>query len=74
MNDQIYFEYYDDIQHLLGAGTLQKDSDAYSVARLTINLGFATHSRRHRYIYDSVITPALVALAREQAITASSPR
>jgi hypothetical protein len=69
MTDQIYFEYYDDIQHLLAEGTLQKDSDAYSVARLTIDLGFGALSKRHRYIYDSVITPALAVLAREQGIT-----
>ncbi len=69
MTDQIYLEYYDDIQHLLAEGTLQKDSDAYSVARLTIDLGFGALSKRHRYIYDSVITPALVALERERGIT-----
>lgn len=70
MTDQIYLEYYDDIQHLLADGTLEKDSDAYGVARLTIDLGFGALSKRHRYIYDSVITPALAVLAREQGMSA----
>ena len=69
-NDHIHFEHYDNIQHLLAEGTLDKDSDAYGVARLTINLGFGALSKRHRYIYDSVIAPALQVLAQEQRINA----
>jgi hypothetical protein len=65
-NDHRDFEDYDDIQHLLASGTLKKDSDAYDIARLTIQLGFGALSKKQRYIYAQVITPALEELAREQ--------
>ena len=65
-NDQIYFEHYDDIQHLLAEGTLDKGSDAYGVARLTIDLGFGALSKRQRYIYDTFIAPAIEGLVMQE--------
>ena len=69
-NDHIDFERYDDIQQLVAEGTLEKGTPAYVIARQTIDLGFATLSKRQHYIYDMVIAPALEALAQEQSINA----
>lgn len=72
-NEPMDFEDYDDIQHLLATGTLKKDSDAYDTARLTIELGYGALSKKQRYIFAQVITPALEELAREQCIEAGTP-
>ena len=47
----------EDIQRLMGQGTLQRGSPAYSIARQAIDLGFATLSVRQRYILDQVTAP-----------------
>jgi len=60
------FEPYDDIQHLIGDGTLKPDTPALAVARQVIALGFSTLSNRQRLIYDRIIAPALAGLAREE--------
>ena len=68
--DQVYFEPCDDIQHLLARGRLEESSPAYGVARLTIQLGLGSLSKRQRYVYDQLIAPALEVLAHEEGINA----
>ncbi len=60
------FEPYDDIQHLLAEGILQPDTPAYAVARQAIALGLDCLSNRQRFIYDTIIAPALEGLALEE--------
>jgi hypothetical protein len=60
------FEPYDDIQHLIGEGTLKPDSPAFAVARQAIALGVGSLSNRQRHIYDTLIAPALAGLALEE--------
>jgi hypothetical protein len=60
------FDSCDDIQHLIAEGMLKPDTPAYAVARQAIALGIASLSNRQRYIYETVIAPALETLALEE--------
>jgi len=60
------FEHYDDIQHLLADGALKQGSPAHAAARQAIALGVGSLSNRQRYVYDTVIAPALERLALEE--------
>jgi hypothetical protein len=60
------FESCDDIQHLIAEQKLKPNSPAYAIARQAIALGIDSLSNRQRYVYDTVIAPALEALAAEE--------
>jgi hypothetical protein len=60
------FGYYDDLQHLLANGTLKPNTAACAVARQAITLGIGSLSNRQRYLYETIIAPALEGLALEE--------
>jgi hypothetical protein len=60
------FDSCDDIQHLIAERKLKPDTPAYAIACQAIALGIGSLSNRQRYVYDTIIAPALEDLAAEE--------
>lgn len=65
-NSHIDFGLHDDIEDLVAEGLLENDTAAYGVAQQVIHAGYDALSEKQRYVYDSVITPALKQLYDER--------
>jgi hypothetical protein len=64
-NDHIDFELHDQIEDLVDEGIIENPSTPYGVAQQVINEGYESLSPRQRWVYDTVIGPALQERAKE---------
>jgi hypothetical protein len=64
-NDHIDFELHDQIEDLVDEGIIEKGSTPYGVAQQVINEGYKSLSPKQRWVYDTVIGPALAERGEE---------
>jgi len=58
-NSHIDFELHERIEDLVASGLLDQESDAYRISQQVIDRGYTSLSEKQKYIYDSVVVPAL---------------
>jgi hypothetical protein len=58
-NDHIDFELYEAIQDLVDEGYLEEGSPPFGIAQQVVHSGYDSLSPKQRYIYDTVVIPAL---------------
>jgi len=60
-NSHIDFELHERIEDLVASGLLDQESDAYRISQQVIDTtrGYRSLSEKQKYIYDSVVVPAL---------------
>ena len=58
-NDHIYMELYESIEAITDEGYIEKGTAAYGIAQQVIHSGYELLSPKQRYVYDTIVVPAL---------------
>ena len=64
-NDHIDFELYDLIEDLVDEGYLEEGTSAYGIAQKVIHEGYESLSPKQRYVYNTIVVPALTERAED---------
>jgi hypothetical protein len=58
-NDHIDLELYELVEDAADEGYLERETAAYGIAQKVIHEGYESLSQKQRYVYDTIVVPAL---------------
>lgn len=67
-NDHIDFELYELITDAVDEGYIEEGTPAHGISKQVVDRGYDSLSDKQRWVYDTVVVPALEKLERDREV------